>query len=94
MSLSRDHERIIVSGLTHLWTCQSGDQGPWLILCNGGPGCCDYLEELAHLPDDRARVIRWEQRGCGRSTADGVYDLATTIADLERNQKKDIRKLT
>ena len=27
--------------------------------------------------------VRFEQRGCGRSSAEGPYDLATTLADLE-----------
>lgn len=80
---SDDFERLITSGTARLWTSQTGDTGPWLILCNGGPGCCDYLEPVARLIDDRARVIRWEQRGCGRSTDDGDYRLATAIADLE-----------
>jgi proline iminopeptidase len=33
--------------------------------------------------EERVRVLRWEQRGCGRSTADGRYDLATTLDDME-----------
>jgi proline iminopeptidase len=65
-----------------LWTI-SGGQGAPILLSNGGPGCCDYLEDMAALLEDRATVIRWEQRGCGRSTADGRYDLATAIEDME-----------
>jgi proline iminopeptidase len=33
------------------------------------------------------RVIRFEQRGCGRSVRDGKYDLETTIQDIERIRK-------
>ncbi len=76
-------EKTISNGSAHLWTSQTGDHGSWTILCNGGPGCCDYLEPAARLIDDRSRVIRWEQRGCGRSTNDGDFHLATAIADLE-----------
>ena len=68
-----------------LWTCTSGpDNNPVILLCNGGPGCCDYLEPVADMLNDQYRVIRFEQRGCGRSTADGSYDLTTTVEDIER----------
>jgi proline iminopeptidase len=33
--------------------------------------------------EDAYRVIRFEQRGCGRSTADGTYDLQTVLRDME-----------
>ena len=71
----------------NLWTCESGSEKPNLIpilLCSGGPGCCDYLKPVANMLDDEYRVIRFEQRGCGRSTADGQYDLLTAIEDIER----------
>ena len=68
-----------------LWSCASGRSDAYpLLLCSGGPGCCDYLKPVADMLDDKFRVIRFEQRGCGRSTADGKYDLATTVEDLER----------
>lgn len=75
-------ERRVSVQSADLWTCESGAGVP-MLLCSGGPGCCDYLEPVSALIDDRAHVVRWEQRGCGRSTADGRYDLATTIADME-----------
>jgi len=65
-----------------IWLAETGEGDP-LILCNGGPGCCDYLEPVASMIDDRALVYRWEQRGCGRSSDDGRFDLATTLSDLE-----------
>ena len=68
-----------------LWSCESGpDNALPVILCNGGPGCCDNLAPVAKMIDDKQRVIRFEQRGCGRSSADGKYDLATTVDDIER----------
>lgn len=54
-----------------------------MLLCNGGPGCCDYLAPVAEMLTPGARVVRWEQRGCGRSTTDGDHELATTLADME-----------
>jgi proline iminopeptidase len=53
------------------------------MLSSGGPGCCDYLEPIAAMIDDRARVYRWEPRGCGRSSADGPFDLETTLRDVD-----------
>jgi proline iminopeptidase len=33
--------------------------------------------------DDLALVYRFEPRGCGRSSPDGLFDVATAVADLE-----------
>jgi len=54
-----------------------------VLLCNGGPGCCDYMLPVSEMLEDAYRVIRFEQRGCGRSVADGRYDLQTTLRDME-----------
>lgn len=76
-------EKFITIKSTKIWTFASG-QGIPLILCNGGPGCCDYLAPVAGLVDDMAHVIRFEQRGCGRSDADKLYDVQTCVDDLEQ----------
>lgn len=65
-----------------LWTVARG-QGMPILLCNGGPGCCDYLEPVAQMLEDRARVIRWEQSGCGRSDCTPPYDIETCLRDIE-----------
>jgi proline iminopeptidase len=65
-----------------LWTATQGD-GPPLVLCHGGPGLCDNLEPVADLLDDHARIHRYDQRGSGRSTSDGPFDVRTFVADLE-----------
>jgi proline iminopeptidase len=65
-----------------LWTISHGADVP-LVLCNGGPGCCDYLAPIAALLDDIAQVIRFEQRGCGRSGHAASYTVDTCLADLE-----------
>ena len=75
-------EPIIDVGGVHLWTCCSGSGLP-IMLSSGGPGWYDYLEPVAAMMDDLARVHRWEQRGCGRSDRRGPYDLDTSIADLD-----------
>ena len=53
------------------------------MLCNGGAGCCDYLEPVAQMFDDIVKVFRFEQRGCGRSDSAPPYDIETSLADLE-----------
>jgi proline iminopeptidase len=75
-------ERFLDNAGTRLWSTCDGN-GTGLILCNGGPGCDDYLGPVAALISDSCRVIRFEQRGCGRSDRDKRYDLATTIDDIE-----------
>ena len=67
---------------TRLWVSDEGD-GPPVVLCNGGPGCGDYLLPMADMMKDIARVIRFEPRGCGRSEPEGPYDLTTSVADLD-----------
>lgn len=75
-------EEYVDVGRVRLWTIRHGTGLP-IILCSGGPGCCDYLEPVAAMIDDLAQVYRWEQRGCGRSDKSRSYDQATCIADLE-----------
>ena len=54
-----------------------------LVLCHGGPGMWDYLGPVARLLDDMLLVYRYDQRGCGRSTADGPFTVSQFVADLE-----------
>jgi proline iminopeptidase len=65
-----------------LWHTASGT-GPPLVLCHGGPGMWDYLEPLARMLDDRVTVIRYDQRGCGRSGGSGPFSVAQSVADLD-----------
>lgn len=65
-----------------LWTAERGRGDP-LVLCHGGPGLWDYLDDVAVLLRDAARVIRWDQRGCGRSERRGRYTVARFVADLD-----------
>lgn len=76
------HEKFVISDGARLWTAQSGHGFP-VLLCNGGPGCCDYLEPVARMLDDTAGVMRFEQRGCGRSDPATSYDIETCLVDLE-----------
>lgn len=75
-------ESFVTSGGAKIWTVRTGEGFP-VILCNGGPGCSDYLEPVAAMLDDTAQVIRFEERGCGRSELVPPFDIATTLQDLE-----------
>jgi proline iminopeptidase len=69
-----------------LWTAGAG-RGVPLIACHGGPGLWDMFGSLADSLTDsltgRVRVIRWDQRGCGRSERRGPYSVARSVADLD-----------
>jgi len=75
-------EMFVNSDGARLWTISHG-RGIPVVLCNGGPGCCDYLAPVAMMLDDLAQVIRFEARGCGRSDPLPPYTVATCLADLE-----------
>ncbi len=66
-----------------LWAGVSG-QGEPLVLCHGGPGLWDMFEDVAAMFDDMATVIRWDQRGCGRSErCAGPWTTGRFVADLD-----------
>ena len=59
-------------------------RGADAVLCHGGPGLWDNLGDLASLLRDSARVVRYDQRGCGRSGgSQGPYTLETFVRDLD-----------
>jgi proline iminopeptidase len=74
-------EHIVIRG-ARLWTARQG-VGPPLVLLHGGPGLWDYFEDLAAMLDDVAEVLRYDQRGSGRSERVPPYDVATFVADLD-----------
>lgn len=78
----RKLEKILTIDGAQIWTISAGKGMPF-ILCNGGPGCDDYLQPVSELIEDRCQVIRFEPRGCGRSSYDGRYSLERTILDIE-----------
>lgn len=65
-----------------LWATATGDGIP-LVLCHGGPGMWDYFDDMAEILGGTARVVRWDQRGCGRSQRSGPYSTARFVADLD-----------
>lgn len=83
-------EHYVSNGDAIIWTTihkHIDENKPYLCLCGGGPGLGDTLYDVDRLLSHRFNVIRFEQRGCGRSTVDGNYDLETTISDLVKIQE-------
>ncbi|WP_433277624.1 alpha/beta fold hydrolase [Pseudonocardia xinjiangensis] len=56
---------------------------PGLVFLHGGAGMWDYLEPVSEMVDGTFRTHRYDQRGCGRSSASDGYDLARYVADLD-----------
>jgi proline iminopeptidase len=75
-------ESFVDSNGVNIWTTRTGEGYP-VMLCNGGAGCCDYLVPVAEMLDEMALVVRFEQRGCGRSQPAPPYDIETCLIDLE-----------
>jgi proline iminopeptidase len=83
-TLSRDDQiaTIRLSDGTGIWTSVSGT-GPPVVCLHGGPGLWDYLAPLAALLDDTFTVVRFDQRGCGRSDGDGPFTIAQAVDDVD-----------
>jgi pimeloyl-ACP methyl ester carboxylesterase len=68
-------ERMVVTDDgVRLWTVEDGS-GPELVLCHGGPGLWDYFAPVSSMVPRDARVVRWDQRGCGRSAPASVHSV-------------------
>jgi proline iminopeptidase len=81
--VTAESERFVPVEGGEIWTSVEG-QGRPILLASGGPGCCDYLAPLAELLRGLGRVIRFEARGCGRSSLSESYGLGQTLGDLDR----------
>lgn len=74
---------VITEDGVRLWASRSGEGDP-LVLCHGGPGLWDMFGDMAAVLGDRAPVIRWDQRGCGRSQlCAGPWTTDRFVADLD-----------
>ncbi|GGJ57391.1 alpha/beta fold hydrolase [Streptomyces brasiliensis] len=66
-----------------LWVERSGPGEP-LVLCHGGPGLWDMFGDVTDLLADVTPVVRWDQRGCGRSErCAGPWTSERFVADLD-----------
>lgn len=76
-------ETVTTDDGVRLWADSSGDGVP-LVLCHGGPGLWDMFPDVTDMVDDLATVVRWDQRGCGRSErCAGPWTTDRFVADLE-----------
>ena len=75
-------EQILPINDVQLWTAIQGTGQP-MVLCHGGPGGYDYLAPVADMVSDLCQVVRYDQRGSGRSQPVGPYDVTTFVNDLE-----------
>ena len=79
-------EQVLQINSVRLWTAIQGTGQP-VVLCHGGPGGYDYLSPIADTVSDVCQVIRYDQRGSGRSQLVGPYDVSTFVDDLEGLRK-------
>ena len=79
-------EEILQINDVRLWTAVQGTGQP-MVLCHGGPGGYDYLAPIANMTSDLCQVIRYDQRGSGRSQPVGPYDVSTFVDDLDGLRK-------
>ena len=75
-------ERAVADDGCRLWVADTG-RGVPVVLCHGGPGLWDMFGPLAEPLSEHVRVIRWDQRGCGRSEHRGPYSVSRSVADLD-----------
>lgn len=76
-------ETVTTDDGARLWTSRTGRGGP-LVLCHGGPGLWDMFGDMAAMFEDVATVVRWDQRGCGRSERSaGPWTTDRFVADLD-----------
>ncbi|KUN96303.1 alpha/beta fold hydrolase [Streptomyces caeruleatus] len=78
-----DAEMVTTDDGAGLWTSRTGRGRP-LVLCHGGPGLWDMFGDVAAMLADLATVVRWDQRGCGRSEpCAGPWTTDRFVADLD-----------
>ena len=82
-------ELTVASGDVRLRVLVSGedDGGPTVVAVNGGPGLSlEAMQAFDRLEATGRRVVRYDQRGSGRSSAprDGDFGLAAQVEDLDR----------
>lgn len=65
-----------------LWTASDGVGSP-VVLCHGGPGGVDNLGAVSEMLVDSARVHRYEQRACGRSSGGAPFTMSAAVRDLD-----------
>src|SRR6185295_18055938 len=58
----------------------SGDP---IVLLHGGPGMGNYFDAFPEVLSPPYQVVSYDQRGCGRSTGDGSFEVSAQVEDLD-----------
>ncbi|MEI2775517.1 MAG: alpha/beta hydrolase [Tetrasphaera sp.] len=74
-------ETVVTDDGCQLWSEVRG-HGNAIVLNHVGPGLADNLGALQERLAPSHRVVRWDQRGCGRSEPRGPYSIERSVADL------------
>jgi proline iminopeptidase len=82
MAGAASEELVALDDGARLWAVTEGAGRP-MVLCHGGPGGTDTLAPMASLVTDIARVHRYDQRACGRSSGGPPFTMARWVADLD-----------
>ena len=77
--------RITSPGATLAARHYAGSGEP-IVLLHGGPGMGDYFDSLGEMLSPH-RVVSYDQRGCGKSSCDGSFEITDQIADLDAIRK-------
>ncbi len=75
-------ERMLALGEDRFWTWRGGSGEPLLML-HGGPGAYDEFDALAPMLAPHAALVRFDQRGCGRTQAREDLTVEAALADIE-----------
>ncbi len=77
-------EMVVTSDGALLWTESTRQaDAPVIVFVHGGPGLWDYLGPVAALVADQLSTVRYDQRGCGRSSANAGHRMDRFVADLD-----------
>jgi len=74
--------RIKTDGATLAVRHYAGSGDP-VVLLHGGPGMGDYFDSFPEVLSPPYRVVSYNQRGCGPSSCDGVFEVEKQVADLD-----------
>ncbi|HEY5492296.1 MAG TPA: alpha/beta hydrolase [Gemmatimonadaceae bacterium] len=76
---------LVVQGQPAIFAEEIGTVGPTIIVVHGGPGVAhDYLRPEWDQLAGSARLVYYDQRGCGRSARQLPYSWRSHLDDLER----------
>src|SRR6185503_18555432 len=57
--------------------------GEPIVLLHGGPGMGDYFDSFPEILSPPYRVVSYDQRGCGASSCEMLFDVEKQVGDLD-----------